>query len=48
MTDPIIDPSLALKEDFISIVDRESIIKRFRGSLWKNINSPYYTEELDK
>jgi hypothetical protein len=27
MTDPIIDPSLALKEGFISIVDRESIIK---------------------
>ena len=48
MIDPIIDASLALKEDFISIVDRESKIKRFRGTLGKNINSSYYTEELDK
>ena len=48
MIDPIIDASLACREDFISIVDRESKLKRFRGTLGKNINSSYYTEELDK
>jgi uncharacterized SAM-binding protein YcdF (DUF218 family) len=45
MIDPAIDASLAYKEDFISIVDRESKLKRFRGTLGKNINSSYYAEE---
>jgi len=45
MIDPAIDAPLAYKEDFISIVDRESKLKRFRGTLGKNINSLYYAEE---
>ncbi len=46
MFDPIIEDSLAYNKDFESITVRESKLKRFRGTLGKNINLSYYTEEL--
>jgi len=42
MTDPVIKDSTALVSDFISLTERESFWKRWKGTLGKNIN---YNEE---
>ena len=42
MTDPSIDFTLAFKKDFISIKDRDSFRKRWRGTRGKNINTSAY------
>lgn len=34
---PLIDPSTALKKDFVSIMERESFWQRFRGTMGKRI-----------
>ena len=42
MIDPAIDDSSAFRSTFVSILDRESKLKRFRGTLGLNINTSYY------
>ena len=42
---PIIDPSSAYVKDFISIEDRESGWKRFKGTRGKNIDYKKYSKE---
>ncbi|WP_341228252.1 YdcF family protein [uncultured Arcticibacterium sp.] len=44
MIDPIIEDTLAYKDDFVSITERESFRKRFRGTQGKNLNETYYSE----
>jgi len=42
MIDPPINDSIAFDSTFVSIKDRESNMKRWRGTLGKNINKDYY------
>ena len=42
MTDPVIDATQAFKPAFISLKDRESFGKRWRGTRGKNINAGAY------
>ena len=42
MVDPEIEFTLAFKEGFVSIVDREGFWKRFEGTLGKNIDTTAY------
>ncbi|AWV97842.1 YdcF family protein [Arcticibacterium luteifluviistationis] len=44
MIDPEIEDTLAYKENFVSITERESFRKRFRGTQGKNLNDTYYSE----
>jgi hypothetical protein len=43
MTDPKIDPAPALRAGFVSIKSRESLFKRLRGTMGKNIDSSAYS-----
>ena len=45
MIDPKIDFSLAYNEDFVSITERESFIKRLNGTRGKNLESSAYEKE---
>ena len=42
MVTPNIDKEKAFDENFVSITERESFMKRFRGTLGKNLNKTYY------
>ncbi len=42
MITPTIDKEKAFQKDFVSLPDRESWWKRFKGTLGKNVNKTYY------
>lgn len=46
MTDPVIEFEKAFKKDFISIKKRESFWKRMRGTIWGNIDTTAYRQEI--
>lgn len=43
MIDPEIEDTLAYNTEFVSIMERESFRKRFRGTRGKNLNETYYS-----